>query len=249
METNKLMRRIAGAATGIAIVLALLAADAAAAQPQPPHRKKPRLERGDPGQRDERPVPHLRAGIGTWRTEPRHDISIKIGAYPYTMYGGHLGLSGSYTTLLGPYGYASPDAMAALRVRQTPYKTYGGITAAYYYRVASILSAGAAFTYAGLYGNILDAVTRRKIASDNTTTISAAVALRLHWLNRPLVRCYSSLALGPAVDIRSLDHSREGYITLSATIVGVSVGHRLYGFGEIGAGTQGIFAAGIGYRF
>ena len=240
---------MAGAAAGIALALALLAADVAAAAAQPQHRKSMRLEKGDQRQGDERPAPHLRADIGTWRTEPRHDISLKIGAYPYTMYGGHLGLSGSYTALLGPYGYASPDAMAALRVRQTPYKTFGGITAAYCYRVASILSVGAAFTYAGLYGNILDAVTRRKIASDNTTTLSVAAALRLHWLNRPLVRCYSSLALSPAVDIRSLDHSREGYITLSATIAGVSVGRRLYGFGEIGAGTQGIFSAGIGYRF
>ena len=160
-----------------------------------------------------------------------------------------VGLAGTYTALFGPYGYATPDALAALRVRQTPYKTFGGITAAYFYRVASILSVGVAFTYAGLYGDILDAVTRRKIASDNTTTLSASAALRLQWLNRPLVRCYSSLAMGPAVDIRSLNHSREGYITLSATIAGVSVGRRLYGFGEIGAGAQGIFSAGIGYRF
>lgn len=244
-----LMRRMGRAALGPVIVLALTAADVAAAQPQPPHRAGARIERADRGVRPHRPAPHHSARIDAWRTEPRHDISIKIGAYPYTMSGGHLGLSGSYTTLLGPYGYATPDALAALRVRQTPYKTYGGITTAYYYRVASILSVGAAFTYAGLYGNILDAATRRKIASDNTTTLSVAAALRLQWLNRPLVRCYTSLAMGPAVDIRSLDHSREGYITLSATIVGVSVGRRLYGFGEIGAGAQGIFTAGVGYRF
>lgn len=244
-----LTRRMGRAALGSAIALALMAADIAAAQPQPPHRERPRLERSDQRQRDERPEPRRSADIGTWRTQPRHDISIKIGAYPYTMYGGHLGLAGTYTALFGPYGYATPDALAALRVRQTPYKTFGGITAAYYYRVASILSVGVAFTYAGLYGDILDAVTRRKIASDNTTTLSASAALRLQWLNRPLVRCYSSLAMGPAVDIRSLNHSREGYITLSATIAGVSVGRRLYGFGEIGAGAQGIFSAGIGYRF
>lgn len=242
-----LTRRMGRAALGTAIALTLMAADVAAAAP--PHRERPRLERDDQRQRDERPEPRRSADIGTWRTQPRHDISIKIGAYPYTMYGGHLGLAGTYTALFGPYGYATPDALAALRVRQTPYKTFGGITAAYYYRVASILSVGVALTYAGLYGDILDAVTRRKIASDNTTTLSASAALRLQWLNRPLVRCYSSLAMGPAVDIRSLNHSREGYITLSATIAGVSVGRRLYGFGEIGAGAQGIFSAGIGYRF
>ena len=117
------------AALGTAIALTLMAADVAAAAP--PHRERPRLERSDQRQRDERPEPRRSADIGTWRTQPRHDISIKIGAYPYTMYGGHLGLAGTYTALFGPYGYATPDALAALRVRQTPYKTFGGITAAY----------------------------------------------------------------------------------------------------------------------
>ena len=238
MILRNIIRR---ARPALLLAAGIIAADTAAARQ--PAEASPR--RAD----TQRNAPRSTVGDGTWRTEPRHDLSLKVGAYPYTMYGGHLGLAGTYTALFGPYGYATPDALAALRVRQTPYKTFGGITAAYYYRVASILSVGVAFTYAGLYGDILDVVTRRKIASDNTTTLSASAALRLQWLNRPLVRCYSSLAMGPAVDIRSLNHSREGYITLSATIAGVSVGRRLYGFGEIGAGAQGIFSAGIGYRF
>ena len=101
-----LTRRMGRAALGTAIALALMAADVAAAAP--PQRERPRLERDDQRQRDERPEPRRSADIGTWRTQPRHDISIKIGAYPYTMYGGHLGLAGTYTALFGPYGYATP---------------------------------------------------------------------------------------------------------------------------------------------
>ena len=163
---------------------------------------------------------------------------------------GHLGLStGTERLPLYPGIFATPDAVAAFKVRYSPRKTSGGITAAYYYRVAYALSVGVAFTYTGLYGDIFDARNGRKVSSNDMATISVAPALRLQWLNLPTVRCYSAIAAGPAVDITSIDDGRQTYLGLSGTIVGVSVGRRLYGFGEIGAGMQGIFSAGMGYRF
>lgn len=187
---------------------------------------------------------------GTWRDGRRHEISVKAGAFPFTMNCGHLGLStGSGRMPLHSGIFATPDAVAALKVRYSPRKTSGGITAAYYYRVAYALSVGVAFTYTGLYGDIFDARNGRKVSSNDMATISVAPALRLQWLNLPTVRCYSAIAAGPAVDITSIDDGRQTYLGLSGTIVGVSVGRRLYGFAEIGAGMQGIFSAGMGYRF
>lgn len=198
----------------------------------------------------QRNAPRSTVGDGTWRTEPRHDLSLKVGAFPFTLTNGHLGLGGGNgTAWFYPGIFATPDAMQFVKVRRSPRTTAGGLTLAYTYRVTQALAVGVAFTYTGLYGDVTDARNGRRIATDNVTTLSAAPMLRLQWLNRPIVRCYSALAIGPAVDMRSIDDSSEAYIGLSGTIVGVSVGRRLYGFAEVGAGMQGIFSAGIGYRF
>lgn len=230
------------------MLLAMLAAamlfTAVAATAQP---RRPRPIRHERHERHEvRRTPDYDA----WRTGPRHEVSIKAGAFPFTMNCGHLGLStGSGRMPLHSGIFATPDAVAALKVRYSPRKTSGGITAAYYYRVAYTLSVGVAFTYTGLYGDIFDTRTGRKVSSNDMATISVAPALRLQWLNRPMVRCYSAIAIGPAVDITAIDDRRETYLGLSGTIAGVSVGRRLFGFAEVGAGMQGIFSAGMGYRF
>lgn len=211
---------------------------------------QPRRPRPIRHERHERHEVRRTPDYDAWRTGPRHEVSIKAGAFPFTMSCGHLGLS-TGTERLPLYSgiFATPDAVAALKVRYSPRKTSGGITAAYYYRVAYALSVGVAFTYTGLYGDIFDARNGRKVSSNDMATISVAPALRLQWLNRPMVRCYSAIAIGSAVDITSIDDRCETYLGLSGTIAGVSVGRRLYGFAEIGAGMQGIFSAGIGYRF
>lgn len=223
-------------ATLLAAVSAADIATAATVRSRPPR----------PERHEVRRVPDY----GTWRDGRRHEISVKVGAFPFTMSCGHLGLStGTERLPLYPGIFATPDAVAAFKVRYSPRKTSGGITAAYYYRATYALWVGVAFTYTGLYGDIFDTRTGRKVSSNDMTTISVAPALRLQWLNRPMMRCYSALAIGPAVDITSIDDRRETYLGLSGTIAGVSVGRRLYGFAEVGAGMQGIFSAGIGYRF
>ena len=227
-----------------AMIAAAMLFTAVAATAQP---RRPRPIRHERHERHEvRRTPDYDA----WRTGPRHEVSIKAGAFPFTMSCGHLGLStGTERLPLYPGIFATPDAVAAFKVRYSPRKTSGGITAAYYYRVAYALSVGVAFTYTALSGDIFDARNGRKVSSNDMATISVAPALRLQWLNLPTVRCYSAIAAGPAVDITSIDDGRQTYLGLSGTIVGVSVGRRLYGFGEIGAGMQGIFSAGMGYRF
>ena len=42
---------------------------------------------------------------------------------------------------------------------------------------------------------------------------------------------------------------QERYVTIHTTILGISVGRKLYGFAEFGASSIGCMNAGIGYRF
>lgn len=238
----KLRNTFGRALPAILLAAGILAAGAAVART--PVEASPR--KGGPAQN------HMRrsGGHDTWRTEPRHELSLKVGAFPFTMTDGHLGLGTTQSDAwFYPGIFATPDAMQFVKVRRSSRTTAGGMTLAYSYRVTQSLAVGVAFTYTGLYGDVTDARSGRRIATDNVTTLSVAPMLRLMWLNRPIVRCYSALAIGPSVDMRSIDDSSEAYIGLSGTIAGVSVGRRLYGFAEVGAGMQGIFSAGIGYRF
>lgn len=97
------------------------------------------------------------------------------------------------------------------------------------------------------------------VATGKVSFLTALVSLRVSWLNRKIVRMYSSFGLGVAVDIsRPVDipsgvepvrkFSVEPAFQLCAA--GISVGKSLFGFAEIGTGyiyTGGCL--GIGYRF
>ena len=80
----------------------LFTAVAATAQPRRPRHLKL-----------EQPEPHRKKGPDAWRTGPRHEVSIKAGAFPFTMSCGHLGLStGTERLPLYPGIFATPDAVA-----------------------------------------------------------------------------------------------------------------------------------------
>ena len=55
----------------------------------------------------QRNAPRRTVGDGTWRTEPRHDLSLKVGAFPFTLTNGHLGL-GAATAPRGSTPASSP---------------------------------------------------------------------------------------------------------------------------------------------
>lgn len=88
------------------------------------------------------------------------------------------------------------------------------------------------------------------------------VALRVSWLNRKLVRLYSSVGLGLEIpfaqkcgfdtnDPRYYMVAHSGF-TLAAQLcfVGISVGKNVYGFFETGVGNlYSGCCAGVGYRF
>ena len=98
--------------------------------------------------------------------------------------------------------------------------------------------------------NSYDAVTGKKTETDRGFFLHVLPQARFNWLNRNLVRMYSSIGIG-AMTGMDLE-SDEFLIAPSAQInpVGIEIGRKLFGFCEAGFGTMYSGAmAGIGYRF
>lgn len=109
--------------------------------------------------------------------------------------------------------------------------------------------------YFGQYADIRSNVDDSFIKHDRNHIVTLLPAARFTWLNRKLVRLYSSVAFGITFDTGIYDsysnHRRwEGlYPAFQLVPVGIAVGRQLFGFAEIGVGTQGLAVVGIGYRF
>ena len=79
---------------------------------------------------------------------------------------------------------------------------------------------------------------------------------KFYWLNRKNIRLYSSAGLSLWTTARTWpkedgDPSSYGFdlIFPNIKLIGLTAGHKIYGFAEIGTGASGIINAGIGYRF
>lgn len=128
--------------------------------------------------------------------------------------------------------------------------TSGVWSLSYGYRFNKWFDLGVLFSYYGQYSAIYSNVDNRKLHPDTKHNISILPVARFTWLNRPLVRMYSSVALGALIEVEEWSHrSTEAYVGGQLVLIGVSVGKSLFGFAELGAGTQGIATIGIGYRF
>ncbi|MBQ2783413.1 MAG: hypothetical protein IJE99_00250 [Alistipes sp.] len=71
--------------------------------------------------------------------------------------------------------------------------------------------------------------------------------MRFSWLHRDYVSMYSSLGLGAMAHIQFGDSWLAPMV--DAAWVGISVGKRVYGYAEFGAGVGGVLRAGVGVRF
>lgn len=118
----------------------------------------------------------------------------------------------------------------------------------YAYNFSRIIALTASLSYEGGWMNHYDRKTDRLIAKDSNHFITAMAGLRVSWLNRKVVRMYSSVALGFTLPLVSL---RDGsHISGQFTPFGISFGGNLFGFVEAGLGVAYMGGcAGIGYRF
>lgn len=127
----------------------------------------------------------------------------------------------------------------------------------YMYQVKRWFAVGAILTYTGTRQSYYSIRNDRKTHNNRNHYYTFIPTVRFDWFNRPRVKLYSGLGVGIGYHSEKLSRISEGmvykytelYLAPEVTFFGLTVGSRLYGFGEIGLGLDGIVRGGIGYKF
>ena len=122
----------------------------------------------------------------------------------------------------------------------------------YHYNYSRLFAMGAIVGYELHYNKYeLDGEMLRQMSNN----VYAMFSMRLNWLHKEIIECYSGLALGIGLDIYNKDHkSINEYFyqllpALQLSLVGIKVGSgKVYWNAEIGYGDLGFFNTGIGFR-
>lgn len=131
----------------------------------------------------------------------------------------------------------------------------GVIFAEYSYRPLRWIETGLNVSYINSTQQYFDRLNDAKLGYHTLNTLGFAAHVRFSYLTRPIVRLYSGLAIGVAVGFEQMKLGQQianqtsTFFNGSVTLLGVTVGRRLYGFFELGVGTMGVCNFGIGYRF
>lgn len=181
----------------------------------------------------------------------KHEIRLTVGATPFYeddffVYDGEPAIEQRFPVIY-------PDDLTY----HGPLKTSGGYALSYMYSPLKWLAVGMYVGYVCQWETIRLRTTDAVSQSDYEHHLMFVPTVRFTYLNRPLVRLYSSIGVGVGLcSQRTKDHmgvllsSRsERFCPAEITILGVSVGRRLFGFAELSTGSMGVCAAGIGYRF
>lgn len=165
----------------------------------------------------------------------RHEVMVSYGLLPYAFEddGIEFGFDGD------TYRYGDDK------------RTYG-LAAGYMYRLSRRWSVGLSVSVS----TMKDSASKNgeRIFTCRTSTLGIVPALRLNWIDRPMVKCYSELQIGYACDFTRIDSDEverfhQSYPVATLTMAGISIGRRLHGFAEVGAGLRGIACVGVGYSF
>ena len=150
------------------------------------------------------------------------------------------GLLWGFQRDIGPSGSARMDAVFA---------DYKGplYTAGLYNRKKWLVSSFSLGT-ASFWRPTISVPDDRRTGAKVRSVLSLMHTWRFTYVNRPVFRMYSSIGLGIAM---TYDPRPDEVLPIfQLAPLGISVGKRLYGFGEIGLGAEYIGGrAGIGYRF
>ena len=164
---------------------------------------------------------------------PQHELRLSVGCVP---------INHDYFTTY--------DFIGNPLLRHGATYTAGLWSLSYGYRFNKWFDLSVAVSYYGEYSAVYSNLDNSKIHPDNMHAISILPVARFTWLNRKWVRMYSSLALGAYIEVEQGARTyTERYVGGQLTPVGITVGKSLFGFAEIGIGTQGLATIGLGYRF
>lgn len=190
--------------------------------------------------------------------KPQHEFRVGIGAFNSLPYSSFDGYYDDY--YWGNGGFTSDNYEKSLYSYDSRI-TSGAISVAYSYNALYWLSVGASFTYAGVYQNQYDRITTQKVGKKDSHNFMLIPTARFTYLQRPFVRLYSALGVGLGLS-RTNESNRDTnyiprndyvdggwYVPVQFTFFGMSIGHKLFGYTELGAGAKGVFIIGMGYKF
>lgn len=114
----------------------------------------------------------------------------------------------------------------------------------YNYYTKKWLSFNTRLSYSGSYRYVYTGTDSHVDYLEVTPCVTLMEMVRFHYMNKEKVRLYSSIGAGVSLAVDSLLPS------LQFTFFGVSFGKKVFGFVEMGMGTEYIsYLGGIGYRF
>ena len=176
-----------------------------------------------------------------------HEVRVSIGVAPLI---NSSGCNDFY--MVDPIDWYSKDYYHGNSITTPAFNfTYG-------YQVYSWLNVGVVGTFASFYRNSYDLLTDNLITKKRDSYLSFMPTVRFDWVRSNVVRLYSSIGLGSAFfteTTRNYIRSDVGFsntefsISADITPFGISVGRRLFFFGELSLGFNGFAKCGVGYRF
>ncbi|MDO5571779.1 MAG: hypothetical protein Q4F97_10005 [Bacteroidales bacterium] len=121
----------------------------------------------------------------------------------------------------------------------------------YSYQLKSWLSLGASLSYSSYSETHRNQLTDDIQYKKKSNFLALTPIVRFDWFRMSALRIYSGIGIGGAFYKRQEMNRKDNSFSpsFSITYLGMTVGKRIYGFGEINSGTNGIFSIGIGYRF
>lgn len=144
----------------------------------------------------------------------------------------------SYAEQLGPEDY----------VRVPRWFTLGAEAGSW---VKDWLYVGGAFVWTGGFSQIEEYHIHKILGCYNYDSFTLMPMIRFAWLRRGIVQLYSGLGLG--FNIARAEEPERRYAEAvwgyDVTFFGISVGRKLFGYVDVGAGQRGVVSVGIGYRF
>ena len=176
--------------------------------------------------------------------ETRHEVAVSYGAIPNSIW------IDIYTDVIkGMFGES-----------QDSYKNVGPIALEYYYHTSPLIGVGAVaiFTSNNQNGFIKDVKTSHTFRS----YFSFLPSVKFNWLRKNNWGLYSKIAAGVTYANFKQDEYEDGKATGEKTtandllfnyhvsLIGVEAGSQnVRGFAELGLGEQGVFLAGVRFKF
>lgn len=178
---------------------------------------------------------------------PRQEASFSLGYFNYSDWD-------TSDDDYSDFDYGSPlDNYNSWKTFRGNRKHSPSISLSYHYDLNSHWAAGAYMGYAGCYQNMHNNAGGSPLSKYRDHYLFILPTMRLYYMYRPAVRLYGEMGFGAYIRWKK-DFGEDSYSCHmdacgQITVFGISVGKKVFGFGELGYGILGVCRFGIGYRF